>query len=511
MEMLMTIIAIGISLYLVYYGGEFVDMLINTPTFHEINKFIVFFSILSLVLLGLNYFVKRIERMLLLKISYSIINDLLIRISRIPLIITNKLNPIELNQRINYDVQTIITFFFSSISQIISNMIIIIITVYILYKINIFICLIIACLLLFYFVFYMLSKKKIAQVKLNTKNKFSTIYSVFQKRLSFLRNIKLFNLENIYVEESDREYQTYYSAAMKEQNYSYLYQGVEVVITMISQIALYLIGGMAIINGELSIGMFTILFNYFNKNIAAVKYFVTFSNQFLSANTSYLRIKELLQMKVEKNGDVEINNIDFLKIENLSFRYDTKLVLDHFNVEFKKSNSYCIVGDNGAGKTTLVDIISGLYTGYYDGEVFIDNCELNKVNTEIFRENVIGYVEQKPIITTASIKGLNSEINEEIRYNILSRFGLNTQILTNNIDDYYQTKLSGGELQKIAIANEFSKQKQVLILDEPTSMLDRQSKRILFDLISEFKQDKLIIIISHDKDIYNVVDKVITM
>lgn len=88
---------------------------------------------LSIILLGLNFLARRIEKVVLLKMNFSMINDILNHLAKVSLIITNKIDPVALNQRINLDIQTIINFYLGSISQIISNTIIIV-TIFILYK-----------------------------------------------------------------------------------------------------------------------------------------------------------------------------------------------------------------------------------------------------------------------------------------------------------------------------------------------------------------------------------------
>ena len=174
--------------------------------------------------------------------------------------------------------------------------------------------------------------------------------------------------------------------------------------------------------------------------------------------------------------------------ENVSFSYPEKSnVINNFSFSFQKNKIFGIIGDSGRGKTTLLNLLLGNLFAQ-SGSVKIDEESLNE-RTASEWQNKIGYLPQKIFLLDDTIirnKDLDKDINiDKKRINeVLKLSQLETLSNTLNIDvdllGENGNKLSGGQIQRIAIARALITEPSVLFFDEFTSALDdKVEKEIL--------------------------------
>lgn len=171
------------------------------------------------------------------------------------------------------------------------------------------------------------------------------------------------------------------------------------------------------------------------------------------------------------------------------------------NIDFKlKTNSlYVLKGDNGSGKTTLCKILTGLYDNY-EGEIYLENRDIKKMNRDELL-NLIFYSAQLTPVFSDTLSNnifLDSKITKEQEnkyFKMIKFFSLDELEEKEIIDD---GSVSGGQKQKIGILRALFSNKEILIFDEPTANLDKQSIKKLVMIIKKLKETKLIIVISHD-------------
>ncbi len=229
-----------------------------------------------------------------------------------------------------------------------------------------------------------------------------------------------------------------------------------------------------------------------------------------SLNVIYDDLRDITERKKNfpknKNNLKKFEFID-LKLRNLNFSYKVtnKQILENINFELKKNDKIGIVGTTGSGKTTFVDILLGLLIPC-SGKIYLNGKEIN--SRELCSMSKIGYLPQENFIINESIKKnitLSYE-EEKIDINKLSKVieylklsemieklpqKINTIIGKNGI------KLSGGQKQKISLARLLYHDKEILILDEATNALDKNSEIEIIEMLNTLK-NKTIIMISHD-------------
>lgn len=210
---------------------------------------------------------------------------------------------------------------------------------------------------------------------------------------------------------------------------------------------------------------------------------------------------------------------EILRMEDVSYRYaDAKeddYVLKNINYDFELGKTYAIQGKSGSGKTTLLSLISGLENNY-EGIIKYDNQDLKKIDLDKYRNTYIGIVFQsynllphltaiENIILSMEISGIKDIDKRKRALELMESVGLNESFADRRV-----LKLSGGEQQRIAIARSLSYNPDIIIADEPTGNLDKETEDEILKIFKELahKENKCIIIVTHSKNVCDDVDVV---
>lgn len=185
--------------------------------------------------------------------------------------------------------------------------------------------------------------------------------------------------------------------------------------------------------------------------------------------------------------------------------------LQNINLTLEQGKIYGILGANGSGKTTLCSLLRGFipkfYQGTITGEVLLKGRPLAEYAGQLVKE--IGYVFQNPF---TQLSGVKDTVFEEVAYGLenmgVPADAIETAVIAamenTNIRDLalkHPRQLSGGQLQRTALASVLVQNPDILILDEPTSQLDPQETSNVFHIIKKLKeQNKTIIIAEHKTD-----------
>ena len=253
-----------------------------------------------------------------------------------------------------------------------------------------------------------------------------------------------------------------------------------------------------------------------------LRYLATFKYTANSVDKIYLdlishgpTINNIQKNKVGKN---DVVNFKSLKIQNLYFSYKTsqKNIFHNLNFELTKGQAIGIVGPSGSGKSTLVNIMLGLLKPI-EGKILLNGKELDSDITK-FR-NLIAYLPQETFLINDNILsnvalGVDaSQIDQDkLRVSLNnSRLSEFVNSLKENIYTQVGEKglsISGGQRQRISFARAFYFNREILVLDEPTSSLDKISESAIVDYLSEIKGSKTIIIISHRSNSLSFCDEI---
>ncbi len=204
--------------------------------------------------------------------------------------------------------------------------------------------------------------------------------------------------------------------------------------------------------------------------------------------------------------------MDIIKIEHLKYKYPNTdvLALDDISLTIKKGEFIGIVGANGAGKSSLTQAVIGLvprfYNGAYGGKVFVNDTLVESCPVEEMCEHV-GLIFQNPF---NQLSGAKDTVYGEVAYG-LQNLGIPREEMKLRIEkvlkelDIWQYRdrnpfeLSGGQMQRVAIASILVMQPEVIILDEPTSQLDPQGTEEVFRVVEKLSQSGVTIIMVEQK------------
>jgi ABC-type bacteriocin/lantibiotic exporter with double-glycine peptidase domain len=238
---------------------------------------------------------------------------------------------------------------------------------------------------------------------------------------------------------------------------------------------------------------------------------IKFSKVFIDTYTSDLnKINHINKLKEQKLFDFQ----NILEFKNLKYTYSKSNIeiLKNINLVIKKNQTTLITGPNGSGKSTLLNIISGLIS-ITDGQILLDSKEI-KLNRYWAKQ--LSYVQQNSFLLNKTIRenivtDVHKDLNKidkkklkdiEETLNLNKVFENFPEKLDSNVG-YNGEKLSGGQKQILSIARALYKDGKIIILDEPSSALDEESKNILVNLLLKIKNKKTIIIVSHELELFN--------
>lgn len=279
----------------------------------------------------------------------------------------------------------------------------------------------------------------------------------------------------------------------------------------------YVIGGLCILNQQMTVGSIMAFATYCAYVVGPLETLLNVRYKLSSIIPSLERLNETNQFSEEENvaeSTFEENVEICLKLKNIRFSYDKKTdLIKNLNVDISRKGVYLIKGANGKGKSTLINIIMRLLD-YDEGDVEANGKPIDKYSLDEYRHQ-IAYVGQEPFLFKDSIYNnltLNIDVSKEKVLETCRLCGFESLIQEKSFDydvGSNGVNLSGGQKQKIAIARAILSDRKMIIMDEATSNLDKESKNNLYNLISEMKKEKMIILISHDDDVMQIVDEVI--
>lgn len=290
-----------------------------------------------------------------------------------------------------------------------------------------------------------------------------------------------------------------------------IYKSIFVMISVVQIIAIYSLVGVQSITLSVGVSMFVFLIAAATKTSEALSSFITSIFNFQSSSNMLEPLVDLMKVKdskeLVKDGQIA-NEMQSLRFENVSFHYPNQenVVLKNISFTINKGEKISIVGLNGAGKTTLVKLICRLYKPT-SGKIYWNGIDINEYQYESFLSQIAAVFQDFKMFALTLHENVDMESkNREDVLRCIKQAGLGDKIssLEHGIDTYLSKEyhengieMSGGELQKLAIARAFYKNSSLIILDEPTSALDPLAEAEIYEHFSELVANRTSIYISH--------------
>lgn len=282
---------------------------------------------------------------------------------------------------------------------------------------------------------------------------------------------------------------------------------------------LYFLGGLLVMNRQMSIGSLLIFATYFEMLTKAIQG-VSSTDADLQGKKPYLdRLLQKLEEEYPAEQGEDLNSIDSIEIEKLSFHYPEQEDLFR-NVSFsaRQGERIAIVGKSGCGKTTLLKLLVGLLHAD-EGKIRYSGVEIHNIKISGLHKR-IGFILQNSRLYNMSVRenlllvspdAAKEDLEEACRKACILDYiqelpdGFDTVIGENG------SKLSGGQRQRIALARAFLMDVDVYIFDEATSAIDQYSEKLINDAIAGVGEDKIVIIVAHRESSIQLCNRVIRL
>jgi ATP-binding cassette, subfamily B, bacterial len=317
-------------------------------------------------------------------------------------------------------------------------------------------------------------------------------------------------------------------ALMSMQKLTYLSGGLPGLLLATGSGAVFVYGGLRVIDGSMTIGTFVAFMAYQMRFLPPLQALMGLYTNLAAARVSLRRVLEILDAPIEVQepaspialsgpgvpavrGDVVFDNV------SLSFDRGAR-VLDRLTFRVAAGETLAIVGPSGSGKSTVADLMVRLLDPD-EGSIALDGHDLKTVSLEHLRR-AVGIVDQEPCILHASIAeniryakpdATDDEVRAAARQAALEPF-------IDRLPHGYETivgergaALSAGERQRLATARAFLTQPAVLVLDEPTAALDPISEREVIAGYKAVMRGQTTIVITHRLDVASRADRIIVL
>ena len=245
----------------------------------------------------------------------------------------------------------------------------------------------------------------------------------------------------------------------------------------------------------------------------------------MTVSLKYFKHVNIHFEKVLKNNRFSDKEVSFHKIrfEDISYKYTTgKYIFKNKTIEtmLQDNKIVGVTGSSGSGKSTLIKLLIKMFP-LQEGKIYIDGVDIQELDPLYLRKNIT-YVNQ-------TSKLFDKKVIENMMYGCQDREKCETLLkkimkyptiykLYKNMDIYTKDSgllgenLSGGQRQVVNMIGGFINPSRILVLDEPTNALDPILKKEVIQMISDFKEFKQsIIIITHDRDVFNIFDNEIKL
>lgn len=231
------------------------------------------------------------------------------------------------------------------------------------------------------------------------------------------------------------------------------------------------------------------------------------------ASVSVDRVKEIIELdpdshvKIDGKGD-----FDKLVVENVNYAYLNKEVINGLNASFDMNKAYCIKGDNGIGKSTLLKLISGLYDPS-DGDVIFEKADGEKMPCYVRPK--ISMLSADETLFCGTIKDNITLFASKIDMDRIKQIEANSNLkaVLESVENGYDTvirkdgkSVSSGQAQQIALCRALYYDAKIILLDEPTNNLDRESISLFKKMVRKLKEGRIVIIVTHDDALIDACD-----
>lgn len=442
-------------------------------------------------------------------------------IKKIPMSAFNILNKGELIQRSTGDIDTIKNFISNHTIELIRLFALFTFSSIMLFQINFTYALYCICLcpLIFYSTYrFFIYEGKVWKQHEDEADKLTNIA---QENLNGIRTVKAYNQMESEILKFNIQNETKLKIGLKQIKLHTFFWPFNDFLMYMQTLIFIILGGVFVLDGRLSLGELVAAYTYNSMLSFPIKQAGRVLSQMSMALVAIDRIQDILMIPRESISGNSVRNLaGDIEFKNLSFAYKDgeKNILSDLSFKIYQGEKLAIMGRSATGKSTLVKLLMRLYEPN-KGKILINQIPINSYQLNEYR-NRIGYVMQQPILFSMELGNNLSYANDAIsidekisalhhasfsNYDTILIKGMETEIGERGVS------LSGGQKQRLALARTLVKENDILILDDTTSALDKETEKNVLKNLFELYREKTMCIITHRISILNYVDKILIL
>lgn len=362
-----------------------------------------------------------------------------------------------------------------------------------------------------YFFINLATKKKLVRDSVDVDKQQDDLIKVLQEGFSSIRDIIIDSSQDIYTKKFESAHQKYRHAQGNIHIISgsprYIIEALGMIIIIVLSVFIMKISEKTVIEELPTLGVFA---------MGAQKLLPILQGMFASFSTlrgakdSIVSVFNLFDQKIPLNLN-QAEPISFnkkIELKNISFRYNIKspTVLNKINFILSKGEKIGIIGESGSGKSTFLDIIIGLLQPSQGG-MYVDDLLVDGNNSRSWQQHISHVPQMITLLDCSIYENIAFGVPmKDIDFNRVHKAAEQAHI-SHTIESWrggYQTivgekgvRISGGQLQRIALARAFYKGANVIILDEATSALDDDTEKHIIYNLQSFRDDLTVIMVAH--------------
>ncbi len=364
----------------------------------------------------------------------------------------------------------------------------------------------------------------------------SQLYGMLNDAFAGIRVVKAFNTQAYERAKFDRGIQAYYRKSMKMAFYNTLARSSSEMLGMATVGMAILAGGYLVVKGKtdlfgiqmsarpLGIGEMMTFFGFLIGASDPAKKLTDVWSGLQRGIAATTRVYEIIDQPVRVRDPASPRSTPrphgVVQFKNVSYQYSSgPQVLRGIDLEIRHGETIAVVGPNGCGKSTLVSLLCR-FDDPQSGSICLDDTSVDQIRTRDLRKR-IALVTQRTVL-------FDDSIENNIRYGSpgadshavvrAAKLAFADEFIRRKTPDSYQTllgtggmRLSGGQMQRIALARAFLRDPDILILDEATSQIDLESERLIHQALAKYLIGKTGLMITHRPTSLAMADRIVVI
>ena len=505
--MIFSIITTFIIMLMPQLEGKLVDSLVYNKSIDWFIKICILLLVVGYLRIIISYVTNRIAIFEKQKTTAYLNREVITNIYKkdSEFILSNDLY--YLHYLVHDDINTITKFFFETfISFVTYSLSIVYVFAYLFFSHNQILWTLIIFIPVYIFIYFKFDKRvydssyQLTEKENRYKSSKSSIYVRFLdiKRAEKLESdlFKLSSKESKYIKEVKKNFHLIYAMSSLKLSASLFFQ-----------ILFFIIAGISVIQGNLTVGVFIVLMQFFSILLSTIDNMFLLLEDYQSFKVSCDRINSFLLLKNDHFGKAVISSLESIELIDFNhfFQTDSFLYRNAINIKIKKKNIYSIIGENGVGKSTLLNCITGLYLKNNAGEIIFNSVTISEIDLIKFRKEKLSTLSQEVVFSDELVVDyISGYLDGKCIENILKievyRTLFNGDFF--NICNHLQKEmkqLSLGERKLIQLFCCLAKENiDLYILDEPTTNLNAKLVPLLKNLLDYLSEKSIILVVSHD-------------